>query len=271
MNIMNTVRQIPSGQTLRTDSAVAAASVNLSALRRRIAALESRPTALRNAVTGIRLPRSWWPGVAALDAALPRSGLAVDGLHEAAGSAVADGPAAAAFLAALLGRLVNKGRRSPILICQSHRGAIRFGRVHGPGWRDLGLEPADLVVLRVRRDRDMSWAIEEGLRCGALAAVLAEVENLSFTASRRLSIAAREGATPALLARHDGCGTASAACTRWRVSTLPGSADPFDKSAPGAPRWHLALERCRGGRPMNCNVEWNRETGNFGMVAALAD
>lgn len=260
-----------SAAPLPISPAGSSASAGLSALRRRIAALEHRSTALRPGATGIGPPESWWSGVSALDAVLPETGLAVDGLHEAAGGTVADGPTAAAFLAALLVRLADGGRGNPVLVCQSRHGAARFGRVHGPGWRDLGLKPSDLLVLRAGRDRDVPWAIEEGLRCGALAAVLAEVEDLSFTDSRRLSLAAREGATPALLVRHDGLGSASAACTRWRVSVLPGGADPFDEDAPGLPRWRLELVRCRGGRPMTCNVEWKRETGDFRMVAALAD
>ena len=158
-----------------------------------------------------------------------------------------------------------------VLVCQSRGGAARFGRLHGPGWRDLGLEPADLLILRARRERDVPWAMEEGLRCGALAAVLAEAEGIEFTVSRRLALAAAEGGTPALLLRHDALGPASAALTRWRVTALPGRADPFDEGAPGLPRWRLALVRARGGRPATCDVEWNRETGDFRMAAALAD
>ena len=113
--------------------------------------------------------------------------------------------------------------------------------------------------------------MEEGLRCGALAAVLAEAESIEFTVSRRLALAAVEGATPALLLRHDELGPTSAALTRWRVAALPGSADPFDERAPGLPRWRLALVRARGGRPAICDVEWNRETGGFRVAAVLAD
>ncbi|MCE2524157.1 MAG: hypothetical protein J4F49_13235 [Rhodobacteraceae bacterium] len=265
MNIMNT-----SCSMLQT-RALLANSADVTALRHHIAALEHRSSALCSSVVGTGLSKSWWLGVPALDAALPETGLMVDGLHEAAGATVADGPTASAFLAALLARFTDDDRGNPVLICQSRHGMARFGRVHGPGWRDLGLEPANLLVLRAGRDGDVPWAIEEGLRCGVLAAVLAEVEELSFTASRRLSLAAREGATPALLVRHDGLGSASAACTRWRVSALPGGSDPFDEDAPGLPRWQLELVRCRGGRPVTCNVEWNRETGNFHMAAALAD
>ena len=256
-----------------------AVAADLDALRRRIAALERRPAALEGAAGGRRAGRCWALGVGALDDALPEGGLAADGLHEAAGASGADGPAAAAFLAALLAgrvRARERGRergseRGAVLVCQSRGGAARFGRLHGPGWRDLGLEPADLLILRARRERDVPWAMEEGLRCGALAAVLAEAESIPFTVSRRLALAAAEGGTPALLLRHDALGPASAAQTRWRVAALPGRTDPFDAGAPGLPRWRLALVRARGGRPATCDVEWNRETGDFRMAAALAD
>ena len=246
-------------------------TADLAALRRRIAALEHRPPALEGATDGSRAGRPWLLGVGALDAALPAGGLAPDGLHEAAGASAADGPSAAAFLAALLARHARAGECSAVLICQSRGGAARFGRLHGPGWRDLGLEPADLLILRARRERDVPWAMEEGLRCGVLAAVLAEAESIEFTVSRRLALAAAEGATPALLLRHDELGPASAALTRWRVTALPSRADPFDEDAPGLPRWRLALVRARGGRPLARDVEWNRETGDFRMAAALAD
>ena len=246
-------------------------STDLAALRRRIAVLERRPAALEDATDGSRAGRPWPLGVDALDDALPEGGLASDGLHETAGASAADGPAAAAFLAALLALHARAGARGAVLVCQSRNGAARFGRLHGPGWRDLGLEPANLLVLRARRERDVPWAMEEGLRCGALAAVLAEAESIEFTVSRRLALAAAEGGTPALLLRHDELGPASAARTRWRVATLPSRADPFDEGAPGLPRWRLALVRARGGRPATCDVEWNRETGDFRLAAALAD
>ena len=239
----------------------------LAALRRRVALLERRTAAAEPAGGGAA--EAWRFGLDALDAALPEGGLAPGGLHEAAGAAPGDGPAAAAFLAALLARLRRRDGRRAVLVCQSR--ASPFGRLYGPGWRDLGLEPADLLLLSARRDRDAAWAMEEGLRSAGLAAVLGEVESLDFTLSRRLALAAREGLAPALLLRRDGLGPASAACSRWRVAALPGRAARFDEAAPGLPRWRLELLRCRGGRPATCDVEWNCGTADFGMAAALAD
>ncbi|MDE0705367.1 MAG: hypothetical protein OXH59_16775 [Rhodospirillaceae bacterium] len=286
------------------------AALGLAALRGRIAMLERRSpragsgSVCQSAVAGSDAgsnasgaPRPWRTGIYALDAALPAAGLAPGGVHEAAGAGAADRPAALAFLAALLVRL---GRRGPVSVCQGPGGVARLGRLYGPGWRDLGLEPADLLVVETRRERDALWAMEESLRSGAAAAVLGETERLAFVSGRRLALAAREGGTPLLLLRGDGLDGASAAFSRWRVTALPPErADPFDAAsfdatsfdagAPGPPRWRLELLRCRGGRPATCDAqpapglspsglsppglskEENRETGDFGMAALLAD
>ncbi len=250
----------------RSGAPAASKDTGLAALRRHIAALEQRSPGPANPVD---LPRPWGTGIEVLDGALPAvSGLILGGVHEAAGASPIDRPAALAFLAALLVRL---GRHGPVAVCQGPGSVARLGRIYGPGWRDLGADPADLVIVETRRERDVLWAMEESLRSGAAAAVLGEAEQLAFVASRRLALAAREGATPLLLLRGDGLAPASAAFSRWRVAAWPGSASPFDEAAPGLPRWRLELTRCRGGRPMTCIVEWNRETGSFDMAAALAD
>ena len=248
-----------------------APAADLAKLRRRIAGLERRPVAFDGAEARRQAVAPWGFGLTTLDDALPAGGLAHDALHEAAGAEHGDGPAAAAFLAALLARLRRRDGREAVLVCQARAAANRFGRLHGPGWRGLGLDPARILHVAVARDADVLWAAEEGLRCGALAAVLADLDGAGFTASRRLSLAAQEGGTPALMLRDDRLGPASAAASRWRIAALPGAPDPFDQRAPGNPRWALDLVRCRGGRPMTCKVEWNRETGAFGLAAALAD
>lgn len=244
----------------------ASKDTGLAALRRHIAALERRSPGPSHPAG---LPQPWRTGIGVLDRALSAaSGLILGGVHEAAGASPADRPAALAFLAALLVRL---GRRGPVAVCQGPGSVARLGRLYGPGWRDLGADPADLVIVETRHERDALWAMEESLRSGAAAAVLGETEQLAFVASRRLALAAREGGTPLLLLRGDGLAPASAAFSRWRVAAWPGSASPFDEAAPGLPRWRLELTRCRGGRPVTCIVEWNRETGHFDMAATLAD
>ena len=107
------------------------------------------------------------------------------------------------------------------------------GGPYGPGLDLFGLSPARLLVLNVSRPADVLWAMEEGLRCRALACVIAELTGegaeADLTATRRLSLAAREGVS----ARVSGLGL----LIRHRAT-------PFD-----AERGRHALEHRRRAEP----------------------
>ncbi len=250
-------------------------TASLSALRDRIRHLE------QPARHGV-LPF----GVAAIDRALPGGGLALGAVHEilGAGGDEEDGAAAAGFAAGILARLGPMGGTGPVLWC------LRRPDLYGPGLMAHGLDPARLVLVRARRDDDILWAVEEGLRSGltsgltsGLAAVVGEIGHLPMVASRRLQLAAeRSGVTALLLRRWRNAAEAaaerdqpSAALTRWRVAALP-SAEIADepganKSGLGRPRWRVALLRCRGGAPDAWNVEVADATGHVSLSAELAD
>jgi protein ImuA len=170
------------------------------------------------------------------------------------------------------------------LWCLAGRSISDSGGLYGPGLAAFCLEPRRLVVVRGRSDREVLWAMEEGLHSGVLAAVVAEVTDLSLSASRRLQLAAEAGATTALLLRPRSAalGAAlgpSAALTRWRLDaapSAPGAAGAPEMEVParpgpiGAVRWRAELWRCRGGAPHAWTIEWCHETGDLAVVADLA-
>ena len=256
-------------------------AISLSALRERIRRLE-RP--LRHGV----LPFA----VAAIDRVLPGGGLALGAVHEilAAGGDEEDGAAPAGFAAGILARLGS----GPILWCLKKRD------LYGPGLAAHGLDPARLAIVTAKRDDDMLWAVEEGLREPGLAAVVGEVGRLPMVAGRRLQLAAeRSGATVLLLRRwHNAAeaaaerGRPSAAVTRWRIAALPSQPilplpkKPFSRwdrggergdggrgieKCVGRPRWRVELLRVRGGAPAAWDVEVADATGHLCLSAALAD
>ena len=101
------------------------------------------------------------------------------------------------------------------------------GGPYGPGLDLFGVASAQLVVLRVPKPVDVLWAMEEALRCRALSCVIAELTGegavADLTATRRLSLAAREGASArtsgfGLLVRHNATAVPSAAATRWQIA-----------------------------------------------------
>jgi protein ImuA len=195
-------------------------SVRLQELRARLQALE-RGSGAAPAPLALGLP--------ALDRHLG-GGLPRGCLHEVAG-AVDDG-AALGFCAALAGRLAA-GR--PVLWSQPE------ADLYAPGLAAVGLDPTRLILAAVPRPTDRLWAMEEGLRCKDLAAVVIELDELDVAAGRRLQLAAEAGKVTGLVLHPDGPrrAAASVAVTRWRVTSAAGhgvhrsfSEGPLDSDIP---------------------------------------
>src|SRR5919108_1498133 len=146
-------------------------------------------------------------GLPALDRHLG-GGLPRGCLHEVAGG-VDDG-AALGFCTALAGRLAAD---RPVLWCQPD-----FD-LYAPGLAAFGLDPARLIVVAARRPADRLWALEEGLRCPALAAAVIELDALDMTAARGLQLAAESSGVTGFVLHPDGLRSpaASVAVTRWTV------------------------------------------------------
>ena len=221
----------------------------LEGLRRRIAALERGPgRGLRRRPVGF--------GLAAVDGALPAGGLEAGALHELLGGEGA-GVALTVLLAARSAGLV--------LWCRTPRNA----GLYAPGLAAFGLAPDRLLLARARTEQEALWAMEEGLRTGRLSAVVGEARKLDLTASRRLQLAAEAGGGLALLLRPPDAVGASAAKTRWRVTSAPGAAPGW--RGVGRARWRLDLLRCRGANPRSWTVDWDDATHSLHLAAPLAD
>ena len=225
-------------------------------LRRRIAALEQSGSGTSTGgVVSL--------GAAEIDAHLPWGGLPLACVHGLGGDATA-------FAATIAARLAARRRRPVLWIAPPGRGG-HLPDLYAPGLATFGLSAAALIVVTARGATAL-WAMEEALRAPAAGAVVAEIEALNLTASRRLQLAAEAGGGGGLLLRGGTATAATApplattACvTRWRVASLPST--PSDVVA----RWQLTLERCRGGRPGAWSVEWSDATGDLTVAAALAD
>lgn len=185
-------------------------------------------------------------GVPEVDAALG-GGLVAGALHEA--SAPPCG-VLAGFALALAARAVAV-RRRPLLLVQQDLLLRETGVPSAPGLAAFGLPAGALLLVRVRRPQDVLFVMEEGLRCPGLAAVVGEVCSPlpdALTATRRLSLAAREQGMPGVLARHAARAEPCAAASRWVVSPLPSPA-PDGLGGLGLPRVRARLVRNRCGPP----------------------
>lgn len=244
----------------------AAASVSTS-LREKVRRLERAHSLQRAGKAAVPT------GLPAIDALLPEGGLLTGALHEIeagpgpSGRVAAHDGAALGFAAHLMGRFAA-GTPGTLLWCRRPSGVFD-APPYAPAlaaWFD----PARLLVVTARRDEDVFWAMEEGLRCPGIAAVLGETRATDATAGRRLSLAAEKSGVPALLLRPQPAPPQSVCVTRWRIASAP-SRSTLGLHDIGAPRWRLTLRRNRFGAPSIAEipswlVERNDETHCLAVV-----
>jgi protein ImuA len=160
------------------------------------------------------------------------------------------------------------GRDKPLLWIQDRMAILESGRIHPPG-----LATQDLIHVEARDARDALWAMEEGVRCACLSAVIGEIwgdpRALDFTATRRLAVAAERSCTPCWLVRLGGTANLSGARMRWRIGSSPSLANPFDPRASGPPTWDAELFRARGFPPGRWSVA--HEADRFHLVAGIGE
>ena len=126
----------------------------------------------------------------------------------------------------------------------------------------FGVDPGRIIFISADRPKEVLWAIEEGLKCKALAAVAGELKGLSFTESRRLQLAVEESKVTGFLHRYQPATENTVACsTRWKISSI----QSITGGMPGVgyPRWDIHLQKVRNGKPGRWQAEWVNSGFNF--------
>jgi protein ImuA len=235
------------------------------ALREQVRRLERAHSAQRMGRTAAPLD------LPEIDRLLPDGGLLTGALHEIeagpapSGRVAAHDGAALGFTAFLLSRLGP----GTLLWCRQPAGAD--APLYAPAiaaWFD----PARLLMVTARREEDLFWAMEEGLRTPGIAAVVGETRSADPTAGRRLSLAAEKNGVPALLLRAQPAPPQSVCTTRWRVASAPSSGAPAPSPDLTQVRWQVELRRNRFGMPSaeetpSWLLEWNDETRHLAVVS----
>lgn len=180
------------------------------------------------------------------------------GLHEFYAAAEADGAALCAF--ALL-----MSADHPFRVWVRHQAQNRaVGGPHPSGLAELGLNPAQVLLVQGREVSCVLQAALEGARMGGVVVVelWGEAKAYDLTASRRLYLAAKASGARLLLARIGATPTPSAGQTRWQVRAMPSRA--LAAKAPGAPALELTLLRARNGQEgLRYCLEWDRDARQF--------
>src|SRR5262249_28448201 len=85
--------------------------------------------------------------------------------------------------------------------------------------------------------------------------VIALLNGLDLTESRRLQLAAETSGVTGFLLGHAASAPIASPITRWKISSVVGkSGQRFHE-----PLWALDLLYCRGGRPGNWTLEWRNQ------------
>jgi protein ImuA len=164
--------------------------------------------------------------------------------------------------------LAQLAAEKPLLWVQDRMAILESGRIHPPG-----LPTQDLIHVETRDAKDALWAMEEGVRCSCLSAVIGELwgdpRALDFTATRRLAVASERSGTPCWLVRLGGTANLSGARMRWRIGSAPSLMNALDPRASGTPAWDAELFRARGHPPGRWSIAC--EANRFHLVAASGD
>ncbi|WP_345257253.1 Error-prone repair protein ImuA [Flaviaesturariibacter amylovorans] len=198
-------------------------------------------------------------GLGRINAAFPNGVFPRAALHEFVCAAPEEAAAATAFVAGLLSAFMRRGGA-----------ALWVGtgrRIFPPALRAFGLRPEQVIFLDLKKEKDVTWALTEALRCSALSAVVGELSELSFTDSRRFQLAIEASGVPCFALRRRLPATATTAVARWRVRPL---ASRTEEGLPGlgAPRWEVQLLKVRNGTPGTWELEW--AGGRFRHTPKLA-
>lgn len=132
-----------------------------------------------------------------------------------------------------------------------------------------------VIMVDLSRAAEVLWAMEDGLRCRALAAVIGEVWGdppaLDFTATKRLAMRAEAADISCWLIRRAASPDLSAARDRWRINSLPSAPHPHDPQSPGAARWALDLFRSRRTKPAKWVATYDRAADRVDLAAPVRD
>jgi len=190
----------------------------------------------------------WQPGIASAE--IPHAEIFAPA-QEAAGAGLALALALDRIRSAAPDPVADVPDQRPWLWVQDSEALRRSGRPYRPGLpRDLRHR---LIHVAAKTPEDLLFALEEGLRCRDFAFVIGEIAGnpraLSFTASRRLSLAAERHGVPLWLVRLDAARDLSSARMRWQAGSAPSGPARWNVQAPGHPSWRAELFRARNHPP----------------------
>lgn len=188
------------------------------------------------------------PGLGAIEAAFPNGVFPKGVIHEFLCTVSENAAACDGFLSGLLSVLMESGGACLWASCSRQTFPVSLV--------NFGIAPERIIFLDLARERDVLWVMEEALKCRGLSAVIAELDGLSMTESRRLQLAAENSQVTGFVLRTNARNINTTACVaRWEITPLPSETEDGLPGV-GFPRWQVDLLRVRNGKPGSWVMEW---------------
>ena len=185
---------------------------------------------------------------AAIKNAFPNAAFPLGAVHELIADSLEDAAATSGFISAILASIM-KNAGSCIWINRSQS-------VFPPALKSFGISPDKIIFIYLKKEKEILWAMEEALKCTGLSAVIGEVQDLSFNASRRLQLAIEQSQVTGFIVRRNPRSlTTTASLARWKITSLPGEL-PAGMPGVGFPRWNVELLKVRNGKPGSWQIEF---------------
>ena len=186
-------------------------------------------------------------GLGFIKHAFPNASFPLGAMHEFLCSSSEDVAASGGFVAGIVAAVMQKGGVS-IWISSTRT-------IFPPALKAFGIEPDKVIFICVKKEKEILWAMEEALKCEGIAAVIAETQEISFTASRRFQLAVEQSRVTGFIIRHNPKNMATTCVTRWKITSVP-SDSATGLPGLGFPRWNVSLVKVRNGTPGNWQLEW---------------
>jgi protein ImuA len=212
----------------------------LSRLKREILPLQGYTPSLHNSVLD--------QGLGSIRNAFPNHSFPLGAIHEFLCETDEDAAATRGFIAAMASILMQKTGIS-IWISKGQS-------VYPPSLKQFGLLPEKVIFVEAKKEKEILWVLEEALKCDGLSFVSCELQELSFTASRRLQLAVEQSKVTGFILRvNPRYLNTTTSLARWQIKSLP--SETID-GLPGVgfPRWQVELLRVRNGKPGSWQIEW---------------
>jgi len=192
-------------------------------------------------------------GLGEINLAFPNTTFPLGAIHEFCCNQPEEAAATSGFIAGLLAAFMQHGRA--MLWISSCRALFPPALIY------FGIKPESIIFLDLKKEKDVLWAMEEALKCDSLAAVVGEVQELGFTASRRLQLTVEHSRVTGFVIRHSPRKlNTTVSVARWKITSLAGESSG-DMPGVGFPRWKVELLKVRNGKPGSWEITWRN--GSF--------